>query len=60
MKRQVIVYVEGGLVQDVDHPDDVVVHIRDYDVEGSVEEEMDEIDTDEHGRQYHECIYGEE
>lgn len=34
---QVIVYVRGGVVQDIDVPPDVVVHVKDYDTDGADE-----------------------
>ena len=32
--KMVTVYVEGGVIQDIDKPEGVVVKVMDYDVEG--------------------------
>ena len=37
-QRVVIVYIEGGLASNVEHPPDVDVHIIDLDTEGAEEE----------------------
>lgn len=48
--KTVIITVEGGVIQDVDLPEDVVVIVRDYDCEGFDE---DLLIKDEDGN---ECI----
>ena len=45
--RHVVVHVEGGAVSDVTTPADVVVEVRDYDVDGIEEEHLH---TDNDGR----------
>ena len=48
-RKVVIVYIEGGVVSNVEHPPDVDVHIIDFDTDGSEDErlchcEMEELD----------------
>lgn len=58
-KARIIITVEGGLIQDVSIPDnvDVVVEVRDYDVEG-VDEER--ITQGENGEEYIESEWSNE
>jgi len=56
--KQVIVYVDGGLVQDVEVPEGVEVIVRDYDVEGSNSPES--IETDERGEYIESAWYSPE
>jgi hypothetical protein len=54
-KPTVIIYVEGGLVQDVFKTDkNVRVLVRDYDIEGF---ESEETSKDEQGREYRSCAW---
>lgn len=53
---EVIVYVSGGVVQDVDVPNGVKVLVRDYDVEGCDLTEP-EIEEDESGNYYVESVW---
>ena len=46
--KEVKVIVKGGVVQDVDVPEGVVVKVYDYDV-GNVDPELDVLDEDETG-----------
>ncbi len=48
------VTVEGGVVQYVEVPEDVQVVVRDYDVDGS---ETDQLEQDENGDQFIESIW---
>lgn len=48
------VVVEGGVVQHVEVPEGVTVIVRDYDVDGS---EEDQLDQDENGDQYIESTW---
>jgi len=52
--KTVRVTVEGGVVQWVEVPEGVTVIVRDYDVDGS---EEDQLDQDENGDQYVEAIW---
>ena len=38
--RVVVVFIEGGVASNVEQPDDVDVHIIDFDTEGSEEETL--------------------
>jgi hypothetical protein len=49
-KDKIIIEVSGGVVQSIDDiPQDVVVEVHDYDVEG---EDETELETDAHGDNY--------
>lgn len=39
-QRVVVVFIEGGVASNVEHPDDVDVHIIDFDTEGAVDGEL--------------------
>jgi len=52
--KQIIINVKGGLVQDIDNAEDVSIVIRDYDIEGSDEED---IKVDGYGEKYIENGY---
>ena len=58
-KREVIVRVKGGVVQDVEVPPGVVVRIWDYDnAEGYDDEDsFESIKADEDGELYQEGVY---
>ena len=49
-----IIYLEGGLVCNIDKPDDIEVVVCDYDIEGCDE---DEISLDEKGRECFKSVY---
>ena len=51
------VTVEGGVVQHIDVPKDVRVVVRDYDVEGT---EEDQLEKDENGDEFIESIWEDE
>ena len=52
MKRKIIIIMDGGLIQDIANiPDDIVIEVRDYDIEGTSLEE-DELSEDSSGKQY--------
>lgn len=50
---KVVISVQGGLIEHIEKPDDVVVSVRDYDIEGF---EEDRIGKDEQG---HDCLITE-
>ena len=54
--REVIVIVEGGVVQDVDVPEGVTVRIRDYDVD-HLDDSDPSIHIDEYGDYYVEGVW---
>ena len=39
-RRVVIVYIEGGVASNVEHPPDVDVHIIDFDTEGAADGQL--------------------
>ena len=51
---KIIIRLDGGLVQDVQAPDGVVIEVRDYDVEGKCDDEVERDNTE------HEYFYGRE
>jgi hypothetical protein len=55
--KTVTVTVEGGVVQHIDIPEGVRVVVKDYDVEGCDEAELEE---DENGDTYFEAIWEHE
>lgn len=55
--RIVRVTVEGGVVQHVEVPDGVQVVVRDYDVDGT---DADELEQDENGDHFIESIWEQE
>ncbi|MFH0916842.1 MAG: hypothetical protein V1912_10395 [bacterium] len=58
MTREILVVVEGGLVQDIcGIPPDVVVRVRDYDVEGCAESQLS---RDHDGALCHEYVMAHE
>lgn len=54
--RHVVVCVESGIVSEVTTPPDVVVEVRDYDVDGA---EEDRLHRDETGRRHTRASWGE-
>ena len=54
--RHVVVCVESGIVSQVTTPPDVVVEVRDYDVDGAEDERLH---RDETGRRYTRASWGE-
>ena len=54
-KKKLVITLDGGLIQDIQGiPEDLVILVRDYDVEGADEAE---ITMDEHGEPYFESIW---
>jgi len=59
---RVIITIAGGVGDLQESPDDIIVEIRDYDIENEVAEEADEncgMVEDEDGEWYQEIIFGE-
>lgn len=56
MSKKVIIRVSGGIADVVDMPEDVVVEIRDYDIEGCCHSE-ELLKTDKDGDHYHKTIH---
>ena len=54
LASDVIITVRGGLVDEVDKPDDVIVEIHDYDLESYSGDENVEIVNDDYARIIHE------
>lgn len=52
MKQQVTVWMEGGVIHDVDLPPGVSLELRDYDTEGGLDEDDPRLCEDEHGEEY--------
>ena len=40
-RRTIIITVEGGVIQEVDIPDDTIVKVIDFDIEGTPDYELD-------------------
>lgn len=55
--RQVILRVDGGIVDPVDIPDGIEIVIRDYDMTNSVDNELIQIDNS--GKEYVEIVFEE-
>lgn len=55
-KNEIIIIVEGGLIQDIIFPENCpcTIQVRDYDVEGSDEKDLAE---DKNGDQYMESLW---
>ena len=53
-KKEVVITIQGGWVQEVVHPGDVRVIVRDYDV---AEIETRNLKIDEAGKQYEEEVW---
>lgn len=53
--KTVRVTVEGGVIQHVEVPEDVTVVVRDYDVDGSDDEQFQQ---DENGDKFIESVWG--
>jgi len=51
MKPRVIVFVSGGVIQDMTIPPGIVVEVHDYDVEGIDDQECD-VRTDDDGNRF--------
>lgn len=59
MKKQIVITVEGGVIQDIDGiPSDVDIIVMDYDVEGA-DPEFADIRIDSEGEEYVHIEYGE-
>jgi len=53
MERRIEIRLEGGLITEIKGiPRGVVVEVRDYDIEGTVEEDSPDLLTDDDGNQY--------
>jgi len=54
-KHTITIHVEGGLIQEIqDIPDTIRIEVRDYDVEGSID---DNLITDENGYEFFQNIW---
>ena len=57
-KKKIVITLEGGLIQWIEGiPDGMVIEVRDYDVEGADESELE---TGENGDLYYESIWEKE
>jgi hypothetical protein len=55
MPHEIVISMEGGLIQDIDgSPHDVIIRARDYDVEGADESELS---RDADGDPYYETVW---
>ena len=51
-KKRIVIHVEGGAVHEVwGIPDDVIVEIHDYDVDG-IDSSIENVQTDHNGDEY--------
>lgn len=49
----VVVTLEGGVIQDIDVPEGIVVQVMDFDVEDASPEELAQLPKNNEGEEYH-------
>ena len=55
--ERIVIVMEGGVIQDiVNIPPGVEIEVRDFDIEGTIEEELEETPD---GEQYVQSLWGE-
>lgn len=58
MKKQIILRVDGGIVDPVKIPDGIEVIVRDYDMVNTINNEM--VQTDDEGKDFVEIVFDDD
>lgn len=58
MKKQIILRVDGGIVDPIQIPDGIEVIVRDYDMVNTIDNEM--VQTDNEGKDFVEIVFDDD